>query len=120
LEKKTHLFAYLAWVAAIVNLVFNWILIPYFGAAGAAIATLISYALISSSYLYYTQKLHPIYVSWNKLFIFLLISAFFALISYVLMSQSFSFELVTLKIIVSLCFIVIGWFLLPIKSIKRV
>ncbi len=60
LEKRTHLFSLGAWVTALLNFVMNLVLIPHWGAAGAAMATFVSYGVLSSMYLYWTQKLHPI------------------------------------------------------------
>lgn len=61
LEKKTHLFGKLTWVAAILNAILNFLFIPRFGAVGAAMATCISYLVLTSSYFYYTQKLHSLH-----------------------------------------------------------
>ena len=60
IEKKTFLFAKLTWITALLNIVANFIFIEYLGAAGAAIATFLSYLFLTLSYLYFTQKLHPI------------------------------------------------------------
>ena len=62
IEKKTHLFANLAWTAALINFVGNWMLIPRYGISGAATSTILSYAFISLSYFFFTQRLHPIIV----------------------------------------------------------
>lgn len=60
IEKKTKYLTYGAWVAAIANLILNWIFIPQYGALGAAISTLLSYLLLTLYFLYWTQRLHPI------------------------------------------------------------
>lgn len=67
LERKTHLFAISAWLTAIINIVLNLLMIPIWGALGAAIATLISNAILTSYYLYWTQRLHPIPLEVKKL-----------------------------------------------------
>ena len=67
IENKTFLFARLAWLIALLNLVGNWALIPILGSIGAAISTLISYLLLTCSYLFYTQRLHPIILSWGAI-----------------------------------------------------
>lgn len=69
IEKQTHLFAKLAWAAAIINLIGNFLLIPLYGASGAAISTLFSYAFLSFAYLFFTQKLHSINIPSNFIFI---------------------------------------------------
>lgn len=67
LEKKTYLFARLTWFTATVNFGLNYILIPEFGIDGAAWATTISYLMLTSSYLYFTQRLHPLPIRWGGL-----------------------------------------------------
>lgn len=60
LEKRTHLFGRLSWLAAAINFALNLVLIPGSGALGAAWATVVSYLFLTGSYLYYTQRLHPL------------------------------------------------------------
>lgn len=67
LERRTHLFSVGAWTTAILNFLLNILLIPLWGAAGAALATLISYAALSGMYAYWTQQLHPIPLQKAKL-----------------------------------------------------
>lgn len=67
LEGKTRLFAYAAWAAAFANIALNWILIPLWGADGAALATFMSYGLLTSLYLFCSQRLHPIPLEKAKL-----------------------------------------------------
>lgn len=68
IEKKTKLFSTISWITALVNFVFNLILIPYFGAVGTAFSTFISYSVLTLSYLYWTQKLHTIPIEKTKLY----------------------------------------------------
>jgi O-antigen/teichoic acid export membrane protein len=67
IENKTHLFARLSWMAAALNLVLNLIMVPAIGALGAAVATSLSYLFLTGAYLYYTQRLHPLPLPWNKI-----------------------------------------------------
>ncbi len=67
IEKKTYLFARLSWMAAVLNLVLNLLMIPSLGALGAAVATSLSYLFLTAAYLYYTQHLHPLPIPWRKL-----------------------------------------------------
>lgn len=60
IERRTRLFAYAAWTTAFVNVGLNMVLIPLWGAAGAAFATFLSYALLTALYLTWSQWLHPI------------------------------------------------------------
>ncbi len=69
LENKPHLFAKLSWLAAGLNLLLNLAMIPSLGAMGAAVATALSYLFLTGSYLYYTQRLHPLPVPWRKILV---------------------------------------------------
>jgi len=67
LEKKTHLISVAAWLTAAVNFVLNLLLIPIWGALGSGVAIFFSYAILTSLYLYWTQRLHPIPLEAKKL-----------------------------------------------------
>ena len=67
ISQKTKFVSYAAWVAAIVNLLLNYYLIPILGAQGAALATLASFVTLNSLYLYWSQKLYPIPLQKSKL-----------------------------------------------------
>lgn len=73
LERKTHLFAYLSWGAAAVNFGANWLLIPEFGVLGAAWATALSYFVLTSGYLWASQRLHPLPLDWLRIIGLLLV-----------------------------------------------
>lgn len=85
LERRTVLLSHGAWLTALVNFLLNLALIPKFGALGSAFATLVSYFVLTSFFLYWTQKLHPLPLEKYKLvysccvvFIGLLIPQFLA------------------------------------------
>jgi O-antigen/teichoic acid export membrane protein len=67
LEKRTHLFGRLSWLAAAINFALNLVLIPGWGALGAAWASVVSYLFLTGSYLYYTQRLHPLPLPGRRL-----------------------------------------------------
>lgn len=69
LESKTYLFARLSWLAAALNLLLNLAMIPALGALGAAVATSLCYLFLTSAYLYYTQRLHPLPLPWGKILV---------------------------------------------------
>lgn len=56
LEKKTIITAKIAFIAAIINLVLNLLLIPYLGIIGAAFTTLIAYIIFLIFTLHYSSK----------------------------------------------------------------
>ncbi|VVN26722.1 oligosaccharide flippase family protein [Pseudomonas fluorescens] len=67
LANRTKVFAYLVWVAALLNILLNLWLIPHFGVSGAAWATVMAYLFLSSGFLFYTQRYYPLPVSWTRL-----------------------------------------------------
>lgn len=67
LERKTYLFARIAWAAVVLNFLLNFFLIPNFGTIGAAISTVLANILIIYGYFFYSQRLHPIPVPWGIL-----------------------------------------------------
>jgi len=65
IAKKTHLFVWINAGGAILNIFFNWLLIPQVGYVGAGIATLLGYACIFSAYMYCSQKLYYVPHDWR-------------------------------------------------------
>lgn len=115
IEKKTVLFARLAWVAAMVNFLLNFAMIPNYGAIGAAWATMISHAVLTGSYLYFTQRLHPLPIPWRN-FLFLLVLGFvLAVSSLVYNTTSLSLLLASIKFILLLIIMIFGYYILPVK-----
>jgi O-antigen/teichoic acid export membrane protein len=57
---KTHLFVYLVWATAGINILLNLPLIQYHGVVGSAWATLISHLLLTISYLVCSSYVYPI------------------------------------------------------------
>jgi len=63
-SKKTKMLLLSSLIAAVTNIVFNLLLIPYFDAYGAALATLISYLVVLVVRIYDTRKIMP--MSFHK------------------------------------------------------
>ena len=118
LEKKTYLFARLAWLTAIINLIGNWLLIPDFGATGAALATLISYCMLTSYYLYYTQKLHPLIIDWLKVISLIVFGFILLCLSVILMAKQLDPSLILVKIAILLVGLSFVWRFLQIRKIS--
>jgi O-antigen/teichoic acid export membrane protein len=116
LEKKTRLLAYLAWLAASVNLLGNWLLIPHFGPSGAAWATLFSQILMTSGYIYYTQRLHPLKLNRLRLVRLMVLTLVALLIA--LNSVTYSVELynVLVKLLVFCILLAICWRIVPLHT----
>ena len=75
LEKRTGLIALGAWLAAGTNVALNLLLIPRFGANGSAVATLVSYCLLTGFFLAGSQRVHPLPLNHARLGFSLLVVA---------------------------------------------
>ena len=75
LNKRTAFLTYGAWMAAATNFLVNLILTPRYGALGAALASLTSYGVLTSSFLFWSQRLHPIPLERGKLLYSLMLAA---------------------------------------------
>ncbi|MBU1298611.1 MAG: polysaccharide biosynthesis C-terminal domain-containing protein, partial [Bacteroidetes bacterium] len=78
IQKKTAYLPLITLTAAIANVVFNFLLIPMLGIMGAALATLISYAVMAVTMYYYSQKFYRIEYEYKK---FIIIAAATSLIT---------------------------------------
>lgn len=120
LEKKTYLFARITLLTALINYAANWILIPSFGAVGAAWATMISYVVLTGSYLLYTQRLHPIIVHWPRLFVLVCLGIIVALVSVKTISLQLDWQVVGWKLVLALFCLILGWNLIPLPNLRKV
>jgi O-antigen/teichoic acid export membrane protein len=59
ISRQTHWLALYSVVAAVVNIVLNLVLIPPLGQVGAALATLVSYAVLTALYYHRAQLVYP-------------------------------------------------------------
>jgi O-antigen/teichoic acid export membrane protein len=75
IAKKTHLFVWINAGGAILNIFFNWMLIPRVGYVGAGIATLMGYACVFGAYMYYSQKLYYVPHDWRAIVGVVLVTA---------------------------------------------
>lgn len=66
--KKTGLIAWVAIIAAIINVGLNYILLPIWGITGAAIATLIAYTFLSIATFMFGKRLYTFPIDWSRLF----------------------------------------------------
>lgn len=64
--KKSKLNMYTSLAGCIFNIVFNWLLIPHIGIAGACIATAGSYVVISVTRIISSQRVYPIDLDLGK------------------------------------------------------
>lgn len=98
MKSKYHLI--IAIISSIVNIIGNYLLIPYMGAKGAAISTGISYIVFFMLRTYFAQKLYYIRYNLNKIYI--------ALIPLVILALYSSFNKINLEIIImgTICVII--------------
>jgi O-antigen/teichoic acid export membrane protein len=69
ITKKTYHISLMTWLAAALNFVLNLWWIPYWGALGSSLATLVTYIFLSSYYLLCSQKLYAIPLEYSKLLV---------------------------------------------------
>jgi len=118
LEKKTFLFTHITWITALINLLLNGYLIPQYGAIGAACATSISYLVLTGSFLYFTQQLHPLPISWKSLLYLLSVGIVLCAVAVSFVADSFDREVVIYKLIAALLVFVSAYAVLPLKRLK--
>ncbi len=109
ISKRTGILSRVAWIIAGINLGLNYCLIPRFGASGAAFATLISYAVLTSLYLYYTQKLHPIPIEKMKLFYCNIILVVALLFSIYMNTLTWNVNILLFKVVFIIILIIVSF-----------
>lgn len=77
IRKKTHLIFLISIVAAVVNVVLNYLLIPIFHINGAALATTIGYFIAFLFYIYFSQKFYYVPHKWLSYFVLFVIASSF-------------------------------------------
>jgi O-antigen/teichoic acid export membrane protein len=71
-----------SFVALIINVIFNYLLVPDYGSYGAAFATLISYLVMTSISYYISNRLFYIEYEWNRIFAITIFSIFIIIINF--------------------------------------
>lgn len=108
LERKTKIFGYMAWVTAFINIGLNYVLIPHWGASGAATATLVSYIVLTMSYIYFTQRLHPLPFCVKKISWLIFLGSILGTVIYTTDSFLFSWLLVGVKLFILIVVALLG------------
>jgi len=121
ISKKTKYFSYVAWITAVINFLINFLLIPKFGAIGSAIATTITYIILSGGYLLISQKVH--YMPLEKLKLTLIFTMLLIVIGASLYINSFdwSINMVLIKILffLAMVFVVFKFKIINSAEIKK-
>lgn len=106
LAKRTGIFAWMIGVAAGLNALLNWWWIPLFGVAGAAWGTLVAYAFLSVSYLWFTQRLYPLPLAWGRMTWLLCLAAVLLGAGLVLQSSTPTLPMLLFKIGIVVVFLI--------------
>lgn len=69
IEKKTKYLPLITGLGAVINIVANFILIPYYGIMGGAIATFLSYFAMAVYIYFVTQKFYPVKYEMNRIYL---------------------------------------------------
>lgn len=115
LARRTKIFAFLVWIAAALNVAFNWLLIPHYGVTGAAWGTVIAYAFLSSAFLFFTQRYYPLPISWGRLLWLLFLSCVILIFSVFYQFDEFHASVVIIKISVALVCLFLAF---PVINLK--
>ncbi len=91
LEKQTKYISKGWTLTLFLNIILNFILIPFLGHFGAALATALSFLFLSFYYLYYAQKIHPFPIKIFSIFFLISTIFFINLLSIYVSSYNFSF-----------------------------
>lgn len=73
IQKKTKYLPFITGGAAIINVIFNFLLIPHYHMMGAAIATLLSYLTMMVGIFYVSNKYYRINYEYKKIFFIILL-----------------------------------------------
>ncbi|MFH1905708.1 MAG: oligosaccharide flippase family protein [bacterium] len=120
-EKTGKIFLFTS-ISVFLNIGLNFILIPIYGMYGAAVATLLSYALQFTLIFAYTQKL--VFINYDYRFIFKSVSISLCFLAFVLFVSCLNVNALVsigLKTVLFLSFILIAYKFLELEeSVKRV
>jgi O-antigen/teichoic acid export membrane protein len=67
IEKKTHIILWINVGGALLNVMLNAAMIPYFGIEGASVAKLLSHGMVFGAYMWFSQKLYRVPHEWKSL-----------------------------------------------------
>ena len=80
--------------------------------AEAAVAITISYLVLTSGYLYYTQKLHPLPIPWKELMILVVFGCGIAALSIIYHANKVDFTVMGMKVVIGLACVGVGGIIL--------
>lgn len=81
IARKTKYFAFYTFLAAMLNIILNFVLIPKYGMVGAAWATAFSYLFLTIAYYLASERYIHLEIDWQKIFKLVLLSLAVILVS---------------------------------------
>jgi len=106
IEKKTDYLPIAIGVAAILYVILNFALIPFYGIYGSAYATLIAY-FVSAVILYlYSRKVYEIKYEWNRISILIILTIIFYLLFLLFGSVNRTWADMLIRITIFILFII--------------
>lgn len=89
IKERTKLTPVIIGIAALINLVFNFFLIPHYGMMGAAVSTFLSFVVLVAIAYYYNHRIYPIPYQWGFLFRVAVLFAISSILAYQIKGETF-------------------------------
>ncbi len=105
IEGKTKYIPYITGAGALVNVVFNYVLIPIWGIMGAAYSTLASYIVMASGLYFVSQKFYPIKYEYRKIFLIFVSLLLVGIPYYLIARGNILYKIILLIFFISLLYI---------------
>ena len=119
-EEKLVLQTTMEWIAALTNITLNFLLIPRFGIAGAAAATLGCYMVLPACTAFFSQKFLQVDYEWTKIFGCVAALCTLSFFLFVASSSITSLStMITLSILTLLMFIILSYFWVLSENERR-
>lgn len=121
IQKKTQYMPLVSGLGAIVNVVFNFLLIPFMGMLGAAYATLFAYFTMAVYQYFLSQRFYPIKYEWKKIE-YIALSLIISFGGFLLAKNLLDVNLLLLKVLAILIFFIllyIGGLIRNLPSFKN-
>ena len=80
IKKKTKILGLLIFLTWMLNIVFNFVLIPFFDSYGAALATLLAQLFFFFAVCYHAQKAYFIPYEWKKIIVMVFVASLYVII----------------------------------------
>lgn len=107
IRKKTHLIFLISIITAVINIVFNYLLIPVFGILGAALATTIGYFIAFLSYIVFSQRLYFVPHKWLSFMILFFTAILFVYLYFSYFIESSHLEKLFTRLLFLLIFLIL-------------